>query len=173
MAQLFRAPTSVAAASGGPSWLPTVFVVLAIVVGSQFVTLRGCGISPPNPTPPANGPNLVEAFKTNDNRVEARAHAHLFATICSSVAEYLEYDGTRPTPLITTGVQIDDFRRGLRQTRTKGQSFLPKYPGLEKELETFLTSAVGTSGGPFDAPQRAKWVAAMRQVAVSAEYAAK
>jgi hypothetical protein len=124
------------------------------------------------PVAPPSGPNLVEAFKTNDNRGEARQHAHQFATICSSLAEFIEYDGTRSEPLIKTGVNIDEFRRGLRQTRTKGWSFLTKYPSLEKELETYLTAQVGTSGGPVDKPQRDKWVAAMRTLSACAEYAA-
>lgn len=164
----FRAPTPVQAASGPPWWL------LAIVLIAVLWSLQGRGCAPvvPPPQPPA-GPDLVSAFSTNDNRGEASAHAHLFATICASVAEYLEYDGTRPEPLIKTGVQIDELRRSLRQTRTKGWSFLPRYPELHGQLESFLTEQLGTAGGPIDATQRAKWVAAMRQLAACAEYAAK
>jgi hypothetical protein len=44
---------------------------------------------------------------------------------------------------------------------------------LEKALETYLTEQVGTSGGPVDAAQRSKWVAAFKQLAASAEYAAQ
>jgi hypothetical protein len=143
--------------------------VLAAGVGIQS---RGCSSSV-LPTPPPSGPDLVKAFATNDNRAEARGHARVFGTICTSVAEYLEYDGTRQEPLIKTGVQIDDLRRALRQTRTKGWSFLTKYPGLEGELETFFTRHLGTSGGPIEKAERDKWVAALRQVSACAEYAAK
>ena len=133
---------------------------------------RGCSGPLAVPLQPPAGPDLVKAFATNDNRTEARQHAHVFATICSSVADYLEYDGTRSEPLIKTGVQIDELRRALRQTRTKGWSFLASYPDLAKPLEDYLSAQLGTSGGPIDAAQRAKWVTAMRQVSVCAEFAA-
>lgn len=162
----FRAPTPLASSAGPPWWLLAI-VLIAVLWSLQG---RGCSSVVPPPQPPA-GPDLVMAFSTNDNRAEAAAHAHLFATICASVAEYLEYDGTRPEPLIKTGVQIDELRRSLRQTRTKGWSFLPRYPGLHGKLEGYLTQQLGSSGGPIDKEQRAKWVAAMRQLAACAQYA--
>ncbi len=127
--------------------------------------------SVPSPSPPPGGPSLVEAFRTNDDRREAVQHARVFATICGSLADYLEYDGSRPQPLIKTGVQIDEFRRGLRQTRTKGWSFLTTYPELGPAVEQFLTREVGTSGGPLTPEQRQKWIAAMRQLEQSAHHA--
>lgn len=164
----FRRPPTAAAPSPLTLW-PWLLALLA--GGSLLLPVpRGCHFLPS--TPPA-GPDLVKAFATNDNRAEARGHARVFGTICTSVAEYLEYDGTRAEPLIKTGVQVDDLRRALRQTRTKGWSFLTKYPGLEGELETFFTRHLGTSGGPIEKAERDKWVAALRQVATCADYAAK
>lgn len=129
-------------------------------------------MSVPALQPPA-GPDLRKAFQANDNRREARQHAHVFATICGTLADYLEDDGKRTDPLIKTGVHVDEFRRGLRQTRTRGWSFLAKYPDLGKALEDHLTNQLGTSGGPLDAAQRAKWVTTMRQVQACAQYAAE
>jgi hypothetical protein len=135
---------------------------------------RGChALKPPLPAPqPPAGPDLRKAFSANDNRSEAAQHARTFAAICGSVADYLEYDGTRPEPLIKTGVHVDEFRRALRQTRTRGWSFLAKYPELGPALEDHLTQQLGTSGGPIDKAQRDKWIATMRQVQQCAAYAA-
>lgn len=147
-----------------PSLLPLLVVAgVAALLGQQ----------PPAPGPVPSGPDLGAAFRTNDDRAEARQHARVFATICGSLADYLEYDGSRTQPLIKTGVQIDEFRRGLRQTRTKGWSFLTTYPELGPAVEQFLTREVGTSGGPISAEQRQKWITAMRQLAASSEHAAR
>lgn len=156
---------------GNRSYLP--LVILAAVAVLYFGQQQGCSLGQvvPRPAPPA-GPDLRAAFATNDDRAAAAAHAHLFGTICDSLADYLEYDGTRPQPLLKTGVQIDEFRRSLRQTRTKGWSFLTQYPGLDKPLDAHFTAAVGTSGGPITGETRAKWVIALRQAAACAEYAA-
>lgn len=148
-----------------PSLLP-----LLIVAGiAAFVWFGGDSPAPPTPRPA--GPDLVPAFRTNDDRAQARQHARTFGTICGSLAEYLEYDGTRSDPLLKTGVQIDDFRRGLRQTRMKGWSFLIQYPDLGPAVDAFLTQELGTKGGKFSAEQRAEWVAAMRQLEQAAHYA--
>lgn len=171
MRPFFRPPTPAAQSSGPRLWLVVVVVAVALWVSSG----RGCTLSglknPVAPQPPA-GPDLRKAFAANDNRAEAAAHARTFAAICGSVADYLEYDGTREQPLIKTGVQVDEFRRALRQTRTRGWSFLAKYPDLGRSLEDFLTQQLGTSGGPIDKAQRDKWVSVMRQVQACAAYAA-
>ena len=168
MRPFFRPPTSTAS-SGYPSpWLAIIVVVVVLWVSSG----RGCSVPSVAPQPPA-GPDLVKAFAANDNRSEAAQHAHVFATICSSVADYLEDDGKRkPEPLIKNGVHVDELRRSLRQTRTRGWSFLVKYPDLGKVIDDHLTAELGTSGGPLDSAQRDKWVKAMRQLQACAQYAA-
>jgi hypothetical protein len=151
--------------------LPWGWILLVGVLGYFALQGRGCGHMVPAPEPPP-GPNLVAAFASNDDRGQASADAHAFATICTALADTLEYDGTRPQPLLKTGVQIDELRRNVRQLRMHGGSFLPRYPQLGLELDAFLTAAVGTSGGPIDATQRAKWITALRQLAACAQYAA-
>jgi hypothetical protein len=163
-------PPATTTATSGPSPLLVVLLIAAIL---WAVGGRGCSVTPSVPSQPPAGPDLTKAFSTNDNRAEAKAHAHVFATICGALAEYIEYDGQRPEPLLKTGVQIDDLRLALRQTRTKGWSFLTKYPDLKEPLETFFTKELGAEGGPIDAAKRSKWVSAMRTLATSAEYAAR
>lgn len=127
----------------------------------------------PAPLPRPAGPDLVAAFAVNDDRDEAQQHAHVFATICTSLAECIEYDGQRPEPRLKTGVALDDLRHAFRQSRMKGWSFTAKYPDLAPAVETALTSAIGTSGGEITPDVRQKWVAALRQLAAAAEYAAQ
>jgi hypothetical protein len=152
----------------GRSILPLVLAVGVAVV--CLVWGRGAA---PTPGPGPSGPDLVRAFSTNGDRSEATLHARTFATICASLADCLEYDGSRSSPLIKTGVQIDELRRGVRQTRMRGWSFVAKYPDLGPAVDAFLTAELGTSGGPLAPEQRSKWIAAMRQLAAAAEYAAQ
>jgi hypothetical protein len=167
MRPIFRPPTPPTTAGGPSLWLVLLVGGIILWVSSG----RGCSVPLAVPQPPA-GPDLRPAFAANDNRREASQHAHVFATICGTLADYIEDDGKREGPLIKTGVQVDEFRRSLRQTRTRGWSFLAKYPDLSRALEDHLTTQLGTSGGPLDAAQRAKWVATMRQVQACAQYAA-
>jgi hypothetical protein len=168
MRSIFQPATVNRPASGPGLWLLAPIVV-AVLIGFGG---RGCSLPSAVVPQPPTGPDLVKAFATNDNRSEAAQHAHTFSCICASIADYLEYDGTRSEPLLKTGVQIDDFRRGLRQTRTRGWSFIAKYPELSKAVEAHLQQELGSGGGPLDAASRAKWISAMRQLQTSAQYAA-
>lgn len=125
------------------------------------------------PTPRPSGPDLVPAFRTNNDRTQAQQHAHIFATICGKLAECLEYDGSRTDPLIKTGVQVDELRRSFRQLRTGGWSFLNQYPELGPAVDQYLTTQIGTSGGPLTPEQRRKWIDSMRTLEQSAAYAAE
>jgi hypothetical protein len=144
---------------------------LIIIGGLVLFLLYGGGASVV-PTPRPDGPDLVPAFRTNNDRTQARQHAHIFATICGKLAECLEYDGSRTDPLIKTGVQIDELRRSFRQVRTGGWSFLHQYPELGTSVDQFLTTEIGTSGGPLTPEQRRKWIDSMRRLEASANYAA-
>lgn len=168
MSPILRAPKSAAAPAASFSWVKVAAIAFAFYLMSLG---RGCQSIAPS-QPPA-GPDLVKAFSTNDDRGEAMAHAHVFATLCESIANCIEYDGKQPKPRITTGVQLDDLRLTMRQMRMGGWSFLTKYPELKDSVEKFLTDEVGTSGGPINETQRGKWVSAMRKLQACAQYAAE
>jgi hypothetical protein len=55
----------------------------------------------------------------------------------------------------------------------KGQSLGEKHPRARAAIEEFLNAAAGTSGGPLTPEQRARWVAAYREVGRAAEAAAR
>jgi hypothetical protein len=151
------------------SYLP---LLAAIGLAIWLVTAKPFDGPAPAPGPAPAAVDLVAAFATNDDRAERVEHALTFATICRSLADCLEYDAGRSEPLLKTGLQVDDLRRGLRQTRMRGWSFLAKYPALGSQTEAFLAGQVGTSGGPLSAEDRAKWISAFRTLAAAAEYAA-
>lgn len=152
-----------------PTWLPIAGIVLAAVLYSGWKgTTPGVA---PMPKPP--GPDMVAVFAKNDNRAEAKQHAHIMATIMGSLADFIEYDGQRKEPRITTGVQIDDVRLALRENRMKGWSFSTKYPDLGSAVESLMNEEVGTSGGVLTDTQRKKWVDALRKLSKCCEYAAQ
>lgn len=155
---------------------PLVLIIGAAVLYYAFQQ-GGC-TAPVTPlVPRPEGPDLVAAFSTNDNRAEAAAHAHAFATLCDELADCIEYDTRQPKPRLTTGVACDDLRRAAREMKFDGASLGSKYPGLPSAVDAFFVERVGTWGGKFDDPKANKkaadWAAAFRQLAKCAEYAAK
>lgn len=154
-------------------------LLLIVVAAAVFFFSRQPGSPLPQPSPaPAVGPNMVRAFSTNDNRAEAKAHMHAFATMQDALADLLEYDGKLDKPRLTTGVQVDDFQRAVREYRMKGWSFGYRYPDLRTELQTWFDGQVGDSGGSIDVDdaghpngRRQKWIQALRTCAASCRYA--
>jgi hypothetical protein len=145
MRPIFRPPTPAASSSGPRLWLVLVVVAAAMWVSSG----RGChALKPPLPAPqPPAGPDLRKAFSANDNRSEAAQHARTFAAICGSVADYLEYDGTRPEPLIKTGVHVDEFRRACgRPARGAGHSW-PNIPSSGRRSKIISRSSWAPAAG--------------------------
>lgn len=130
--------------------------------------------APNSPAPkPTEGPDYVAAFSTNDDRAEAKRHAHDFETILTSLADQLEYDLSRKERRFTTGVQIDDLRIALREYRMGGWSFMTKYPGVSAETEKWMESQVGVSGGPLTDEEMKQWIKATRTAAACCKYAAE
>jgi len=149
-----------------------------VIISLLAVGLIGFAIYRANPKPqpdvPDNAFTLAPAFRTNDNRAEAVRHAFTFAVLCRSLANGIEYDGTRkPSPRINTGVQIDDLRRAVREYSLNGVSFAIKYPGLASMVGEYLDAKVGKGGGTFDESKRNAWVAAFRALGAASELAAK
>lgn len=145
----------------------------AIVVAGGLWAAQAAGLFDRQPPRPPAGPDLVSAFRENDDPEEARHHARCLATILKSLADVLEYDGSRKEPRIRTATQADDLRIALREFRMQGFSFASKYPAVRDVVDQHFTAAVGTSGGPLDQVRRAQWIEASRQLARSAEYAAE
>ena len=149
--------------------LAAVAVVAILFAGELFKATPATPVTPR----PTDGPDYVAAFASNDDRAEARRHAHDFETILTALADQLEYDLQQKERRFTTGVQIDDLRIALRQYRMGGWSFIAKYPGVADETEKWMDAQVGTGGGPLTEEDVKGWVKATRQAAACCKFAAE
>jgi hypothetical protein len=123
----------------------------------------------PTPAPDATKLDLRGTFVGPD----AAADAATTACMCNELADELEWDSMQGEPFYKTGVAFDELRVRTRIMRCKGASLGEKHPRARAAIEEFLNAAAGTSGGPLTPEQRAKWIAAYREVGRAAEAAAR
>lgn len=125
---------------------------------------------PPDPQPkPAPRLDLRGKFRGDT----AYADAISVSALCGELARELEWDGTQETPMIRSGVQFDELRIRARQLLCGGESIGDRQPEVRAEIEEWLNTHAGTSGGPLSPEARARWVAAYRDVAEAAEAATR
>lgn len=133
---------------------------LLAYAGIQFIRRPA-----PVPTPETK---VAAAFAQADDRTAAAKEAKLFASICFALADQIDQDGKRPTPLLKTVNQLDLLRVYAREFRTGGKSFGIKYPALPGAIKEFLDARIGTKSMPLDAEYRAKCVLAFRDLGTMA-----
>ena len=104
---------------------------------------------------------------------EAAADAATTAALLEELADAIAFDGSQAEPRLKSGAAFDDLRRAARELRTRGVSLGARQPAVRDAIKGFLDQQVGTDGGPVDAGQRAKWVAAFRAVAQAAGEASR
>jgi hypothetical protein len=68
-------------------------------------------------------------------------------------------------------VAFDELRVRSRVLLCRGESLGAKHPLARQAIEDYLNTVAGTAGGPLTPEQKAKWVAAYREVARAAEAA--
>lgn len=152
--------------TGGGSWLP--WLVVAVLIAWLAWPRYQDRID--DPVPP--GQDLLQDMRRQSHAAQARQDARMLAAVCRSIASVLEYDGRLEQPAIRTGVQADALRRLTRELALSGQSFRSRYPHWPEIIGRFLEQHLGTDGGPLSAEQRQRWVAAYRQLADAADWAA-
>lgn len=151
---------------------PHPLTLLAILAAGAMIafSIRENGTPPAPPAPsPVVGLDLRGRFVGPD----AAADAATTAALLEELAEAIAYDGTQAEPRLRTGAAFDDLRRAARELRTRGVSLGARQPAVRDAIKSFLDAQVGTDGGPIDAGQRAKWVAAFRAVSQAAEEAGR
>ena len=151
---------------------PHPLTLLAILAAGAMVafSIRENGTPPAPPAPsPVVGLDLRGRFVGPDAATDAATTAALL----EELAEAIAWDGTQAEPRLRTGAAFDDLRRTARELRCRGVSLGARQPAVRDAIKAFLDQQVGTDGGPVDAGQRAKWVAAFRAVAQAAAEASR
>lgn len=143
-------------------------VMLAAAGLSQFDLLPTITPPPENP----GSPDLLSAFRESDDPAAASQDARKFAQLCDALADVIEYDGARTEPQLRSGVQLENLRMIARDTQLSGASYAAKYPRLGNDIKAYLDQQLGIDGGVLNDDRRRKWIAAYRQLAKSANYAA-
>jgi len=146
------------------------YIAVAALAGG--VVLAACVENWPRPAhrpTPAAGLDLRGKFIGPSAPDDAAA----FAGLCRGVAEALDKDGAAAAPRITTAAQLEDVRISTSEGMFLPESFTRNQPHVSAAAGRFLDQAVGTSGGPIDAAARAKWSAALRELAQAAEEAVR
>lgn len=123
----------------------------------------------PTPAPLPEGHLSLDGCFTGP---DGAADAVTLACLAYELADEIEYDAMCDEPL-ATGVAFDELRRRARILRCRGESLGEKYPALCERVHKFLTDRLGESGGPVSPEQRARWVAAYREIGRAAEYVVK
>ena len=119
---------------------------------------------------PAPAPTPASEFSLKGKFIgpTAAADAGMLSALCGEIAGCLEHDGTLNPPRLSSGVAFDELRVAAREGRMRGESLGARQPHVRDAIHTFLDQAVGTAGGPVSPEQRARWVAAYREIARAA-----
>lgn len=122
----------------------------------------------PGPVPP-NGLVLRGLFIGPN----AGSDAQMLSALTGEIGEIIAYDGTLASPRLKTGVAFDDLRIAAREARLRGESLGARQPKVREAIHAYLDETVGDNGGPVTPADRAKWVAAMKDISRACADAAK
>lgn len=103
----------------------------------------------------------------------AGSDAQMLSALTGEIGEIIAYDGTLASPRLKTGVAFDDLRIAAREARLRGESLGARQPKVKEAIHAYLDETVGDNGGPVTPADRAKWVAAMRDISRACADAAK
>lgn len=142
--------------------------VTGLLAAAAWSALRDV---PPGPPPAPDDSRLIlRGMFTGETAAEDAATLAAFA---AELADEIEWDGQQAEPMLKSGVQLDTLRVRARELRCRGQRIGDRQPRVRDAIHTFLDETVGTSGGPVDAAQRAKWAEAYRVISGAAANATR
>ena len=144
-------------------------IAAALLAGAAILTYVNQDQAAPPAPPEPSGFSLRGKFVGPDAAADAATTAALFDELASE----MEWDAIQADPMLKTGVAFDELRRRARLLLCRGVSLGDKHPRAREAIKAFLDSAAGTSGGPLTPEQRAKWVAAFREVGRAAADASR
>jgi hypothetical protein len=138
----------------------------ALVVAALVMWSRSGGGSKPEPAPAPMGLDLRGKFIGPTAADDAAA----LGALCDELAEVIAWDAGKR---LKTGVALDDLRVAAREGRMRGASIGDRQPHVRDVIHAYLDQELGASGGPVDDQQRAKWVAAYRNLSRACRDATK
>lgn len=144
-------------------------IAAAFVVIAAGMWLASGDKTPPGPAPAPSGLDLRGLFLGPTAADDAVA----FGTLCESLAEAIEHDGTLAAPRLKTGVNMDDLRVAAADYRMKGVSIGARQPKVRQAIHDYLDGKLGTGGGPVSVEARRAWVDAFRDIARACSDATK
>ena len=160
-------PPAAPVAGVSPLLLGAILLPWCLVAWTHLVQIS------PAPAPPAPPPVVGLDLKGLFRGESAATDPAIPAPPLEELSEQLAWDGPQAAPRLRTGAAFDDLRRAARELRTRGVSLGARQPAVRDEIKRFLDAEVGTDGGPVDAAQRAKWVAAFKAVSQAAGEASR
>lgn len=142
-------------------------IIIALLLVACAVYQDDRAPSPP-PTPDAPSDLNLDGLFVGD---EAANDAAMLAALCDEIADEIEWDGSQEEPFLKTGVAFDELRTRARVARMKGESMGDRQPLACDKIAQHLFLEVGDKGGLVDAAQRARWVAAYRDISEACRHA--
>ena len=127
----------------------------------------------PGPTPPAPAPAGPLDLRGLWRGPTAAEDAATVGALTGELADEISWDGKQATPTLASGVAVDELRRRARELRCRGVSIGARQPAARDAIAAHLEAAVGTSGGPLSAEQRAKWVRALSEISEACAHATR
>lgn len=124
----------------------------------------------PTPAPGAVGElDLTGLFTGPD----ASSDAASLAALCDELAAAVEFDAEQESPRLKTGWQMADLRASARDIKLRGETYGDRQPAVRDAVKRYLDrpEILGKGGGPLSPADRAKWIAAFRDIARAAEAA--
>lgn len=121
-----------------------------------------------SPPPAPDGPLVLRGLFVGQDAAEDAA---ILAAMSAEIADEMEWDGRQPSPLLTTGVAMDELRTRAMDARMAGVSMGDRQQQVRAAVSAYLTDHVGIDGGPLTDAQRAAWVSAYRTIAEAASAA--
>jgi hypothetical protein len=142
-----------------------------LLIGAVASFNLGSPVTPaPGPAPVPVGPIDLRGLFTGPTGAEDAA---VVSALTGELADEIEWDGGQDAPRWKTGVAVDELRQAARELRCRGVSIGARQPAARDAIRVYLEEQVGTAGGPVTPEQRAKWVAALRDIGREATDAAR
>lgn len=142
---------------------------LLIVAGLAYTT----NTPDAQPTPSPGGPPGALSLDGLFTGPTAATDAAALAALCDELAAAVEFDAMCDKPRLSNGWQIADLRTAAREIRMAGQSIGARQPLVRDAVQRHLDhpDVLGKGGGPLSPRDRARWIAAFREIARAAESA--